>query len=54
MSKINQLIQNWPKGTIKTVSELKESGYSPQVLKIYTCPYSLFKPQLKLALLSAE
>jgi hypothetical protein len=36
MSKINQLIQNWPKGTIKTVSELKESGYSPQVLKIYT------------------
>src|ERR1035437_2425649 len=36
MSKINQLIQNWPRGTIKTVNELKELCYSPQILKIYT------------------
>ena len=36
MTKINQLIQNWPKGTIKTVRELKELGYTPQLLKIYS------------------
>lgn len=36
MGKINQLIQQWPKGTIKTVKELYELGYSPQILKNYT------------------
>jgi len=35
-TKINQLISNWPKGTAKTVKELKESGYTPQLLKIYS------------------
>jgi len=36
MTKINQLIRNWPKGTVKTVKELQELGYSPQLLKIYS------------------
>ena len=36
MTKINQLIKNWPKGTIKTVKELKDLGYTPQLLKIYS------------------
>lgn len=36
MGKINQLIQEWPKGTIKTVIELYDLGFSPQVLKNYT------------------
>ena len=35
-TKINQLISNWPKGTVKTVKELKELGYTPQLLKIYS------------------
>ncbi len=36
MTKINQLIRNWPKGTVKTVKELQELGYSPQLLKSYS------------------
>jgi hypothetical protein len=36
MTKINQLMRNWPKGTIKTVKELEELGYTPQLLKIYS------------------
>lgn len=36
MTKINQLIRQWSKGTIKTVKELRNLGYSPQALKIYT------------------
>jgi len=36
MMKINQLIKNWPKGTIKTVKELEDSGYTAQLLKVYT------------------
>ena len=36
MTKINQLITKWPKGTIKTVEELEKLGYSPQLLKIYS------------------
>ena len=36
MGKINQLIQQWPKGTIKTVKDLADLGYSPQILKTYT------------------
>ena len=36
MTKINQLINKWPKGTIKTVEELEKLGYSPQLLKIYS------------------
>ncbi len=35
-TKINQLISNWPKGTLKTVSELGRLGYTPQLLKVYT------------------
>lgn len=35
MSRINQLIKDWPKGTIKTSKELKALGYNPQLLKIY-------------------
>ena len=34
-TKINQLISNWPKGTVKTVKELQKLGYTPQLLKIY-------------------
>jgi hypothetical protein len=34
--KINWLIKNWPKGTIKTVKELEELGYTPQLLKSYS------------------
>lgn len=36
MTKINKLIRNWPKGTVKTVKELQELGYSPQLLKSYS------------------
>ncbi len=36
MSKINQLIKSWPKGTVKTVTELQKLGYSPQLLKSYS------------------
>jgi len=36
MTKINLLVANWPKGTIKTVEELEKLGYSPQLLKIYS------------------
>jgi len=36
VTKINQLIRNWPKGTVKTVKELEFVGYTPQLLKIYT------------------
>lgn len=35
-TKINQLISNWPKGTLKTVKELKGLGYTPQLLKVYS------------------
>lgn len=35
MMKINQLIKDWPKGTIKTVKELEKFGYSAQLLKVY-------------------
>ena len=34
-TKINLLVNNWPKGTIKTVKELGELGYTPQLLKSY-------------------
>ena len=34
-TKVNQLISNWPKGTLKTVSELESLGYTPQLLKVY-------------------
>ncbi|MEO8231467.1 MAG: type IV toxin-antitoxin system AbiEi family antitoxin domain-containing protein [Ignavibacteriota bacterium] len=36
VTKINQLIRNWPKGTVKTVKELEYLGYTPQLLKIYS------------------
>jgi len=36
MTKINQLIGKWPRGTIKTVEELEKLGYTPQLLKIYS------------------
>jgi len=36
MTKINQLVGNWPKGTVKTVKELREHGYTPQLLKVYS------------------
>lgn len=36
MMKINQLIKDWPKGTIKTVKELAKLGYTPQLLKSYS------------------
>ena len=35
-TKINRLISNWPKGTIKTARELAELGYSSQLLKTYS------------------
>ena len=35
MTKINQLVNNWPRGSIKTVKELAELGYTPQLLKVY-------------------
>ena len=35
-TKINQLITNWPKGTLKIVKELERLGYTPQLLKIYS------------------
>lgn len=34
-TKLNQLISNWPKGTLKTVKELESLGYTPQLLKVY-------------------
>jgi len=34
-TKINRLLQNWPRNAIKTVKELKPLGYSPQLLKMY-------------------
>ena len=36
MTKINQLINIWPRETIKTVKELEGLGYSPQLLKMYS------------------
>lgn len=36
MTKINQLIRNWPTGTIKSVKELEHLGYTPQLLKMYS------------------
>lgn len=36
VTKINQLIRNWAKGTVKTVKELELLGYTPQLLKIYS------------------
>ena len=35
-TKINQLISNWPKNTLKTVKELESLGYTPQLLKVYS------------------
>ncbi len=35
MTKINQLILDWPKGTVKTTRELNKLGYSSQILKVY-------------------
>ena len=35
MKKINQLLRIWPKGTIKTVKELEQLGYRPELLQIY-------------------
>jgi len=35
-TKLNQLISNWPKGTLKTVKELEAVGYTPQLLKVYS------------------
>lgn len=35
MTKINHLVNIWPRGTVKTVKELHELGYSPQLLKSY-------------------
>ncbi|OGU72122.1 MAG: hypothetical protein A2V93_06000 [Ignavibacteria bacterium RBG_16_34_14] len=35
-TKINRLVSNWPRGTIKTVKELEELGYTSQLLKIYS------------------
>ena len=34
-TKINHLISNWPRGTLKTVSELERLGFTPQLLKVY-------------------
>ena len=36
MTKINLLIKNWPRGTVKSVKELERMGYTPQLLKAYT------------------
>ena len=35
MSKINQLISNWPKGSVMLSSELTKNGYPPDLIKIY-------------------
>ena len=35
MSKINRLILEWPKGTVKSSRELNEADYSSQILKVY-------------------
>jgi group I intron endonuclease len=34
--KLQRLVDNWPKGTLKTVKELKTRGYTPQLLKVYS------------------
>lgn len=34
-SKINQLIQNWPRGTVKTQPWLTSNGYSPFLMRQY-------------------
>lgn len=36
MTKINQLISHWPRGTVKTVKSLIKAGYSPELLKVYS------------------
>ena len=35
MSKINQLISDWPKGSVKLSPELTKKGYPPDLIKIY-------------------
>jgi len=35
MSKINQLINNWPKGSAKLSKELSKNGYPPDLIKTY-------------------
>ncbi|MCL5028278.1 MAG: type IV toxin-antitoxin system AbiEi family antitoxin [Bacteroidetes bacterium] len=35
MSKINQLINSWPKGSVKLSLELTKKGYPPDLIKIY-------------------
>jgi len=35
MSKINQLISDWPKGSVKLSSELTKRGYTPDLIRIY-------------------
>jgi len=35
MSKINQLINEWPKGSVKLSPELTKKGYPPDLIKIY-------------------
>jgi hypothetical protein len=35
MSKINQLIKGWQRGTVRSSDELKRLGYSSQILKVY-------------------
>ncbi len=35
MSRINELILQWPRGTVKSSKELSELGYSPQILARY-------------------
>lgn len=35
MSKINQLISNWPKGSVMLSPELTKKGYPPDLIKIY-------------------
>jgi len=35
LSKINQLINNWPKGSAKLSKELTKNGYSPDLIKTY-------------------
>lgn len=36
MTKINQVVSNWPRNTIKTVKELTEMGLYPSLLKMYS------------------
>jgi len=35
MSKINQLISDWPKGSVKLSSGLTKRGYTPDLIRIY-------------------